>query len=213
MSKSFRDLVEALNARKRKEKYPTDGKVGGKPYADGEKDFADAHGYPVKKGGEYDQEYPTKNTDDVLNARKAKEVDMDQPGEKNPVQQGTSKLKDLSGFMGKKTKNMGRGSKTQGDLDIVTGPSTVKAFKEEVEEEIQEDVAQALQKIAKSGTSGVIKFADGDTTKVDSNTAKKMLAIHSKLSPENAKKFRETINHDAAGFLKVMNFSMMKGSE
>lgn len=229
MSKSFRELIEALNARKTKEKAPTKGKVGGEPNTDGEKEFAKAHEYPVKKGGEYDRAYPTKNSDDVLNARKQKEVDMDQPGEKTPVEQGTSKLKDLSGFKDRKTVAR-QGDKSEGDNQILRkSPSAVQAFKEEKvvkyfdkkvkekeleikeSEELIEDVASELNKIAESGKSGKINFKDGDTTNVSPVVAKKMMETYNQLNSENAKKFRETINKDATGFLKMMNFSLTQG--
>lgn len=215
MTKSFRDLVEAINSRKAKEKAPTEGKVGGEPSADGEKAFAKAHGYPVEKGGEYDHAYPTKNSDDVLNARKQKEADLDQAGEKDTVQLATSKLKDLSGFMGKKTR-AGRGDKEDGDkVAVRISPSSVEAFKEEVEEIAEDAIVSELAKIVKSGKPSKINFKDGDATLVNAITAKKMMEIYNQLNPDNAEKFRETVNKNAAGFLKMMNFTMTsrKGSK
>jgi len=216
MSKSFRDLVEAINSREAKEKAPTNGKVGGEPKADGEKAFAKAHGYPVEKGGEYDYANSTKNSDDVLNARKQKEADLDSAGQKDSVQQGTSKLKDLSGFMGKKTPARRGDSKDGNKVAVRMSPSSVEAFKEEVED-IAEDnyVVSDLVKIVKSGKSSKVNFRDGDATLVNVMTAKKMMEIYNQLNPDNAEKFRETVNKNAAGFLKMMNFTMTsrKGSK
>ena len=86
MSKSFRELIEAIN-KKKDELRPRSG---------GEADFAKSQGYPASDeiGGENDREYPAKGTDDVLNARKAKETHAHNnkvAGERSPIQQGTSK--------------------------------------------------------------------------------------------------------------------------
>ena len=53
MAKSFRDLVRAINEVNIA---PTEGKVGGKPKAKGEAEFAAAHGYPVTVKNEKDEE-------------------------------------------------------------------------------------------------------------------------------------------------------------
>ena len=82
--------------------------------------------------------------------------------------------------------------------------------KEKTNEDVSEDISDVvvdLSKIMKNGTSGKATFRDGDTTTVGVFTAKKMMKAYNKLNTDNAKKFRETINSSAAGFLRMMKFS------
>lgn len=236
MSKSFRDLVESLNAKNRK-KAPTHGKVGGEPRSKGEADFAKDQGYPVKVGGDTDKPYPVKGTDDVVNRRNAKEtqnVSNTVAGEKEKKTQGNSTMKDLSGFKGQQTP-LRMGDKREGDTKPVrtspsaaavfgsktasraggsaTGEKTLVKTSKSAVKPVSEDVATQLGNIAKGAQGGTIKFVDGDTSNVSLATAKKMLGIASSLSPDNAKKFRETINKSAVGFLKMMKFSDKHGDK
>lgn len=197
---TFIELIEAINTRKKKDKAPTEGNVGGKPKAAGSADFAASHGYPVKPGGETDRAHPA-GSDDVLNARDTKETDQDENeknGERDIVQQGTAVLKDLSGFMNKKTKP-NFGDNQQGDINLVRGPSSVEV--------INEDVVDHLEDIVKSNKDGAVSFEDGDTAKVNLDTAKNMLNVLKQLNQTNAKKFHELVNKDAEGFLKMLKFS------
>ena len=264
MSKSFRDLVEALNAKMRKKEQPMDGQVGGKPYAKGEEEFAkDMYPANDKVGGPNDRPSPGKGADDAVNARKMKQTAKAEPGvagEKTTPKQGTSTTANSFGYKGSQTPP-NRGDNRQGDIKPVkTSPSAVKAvaegraednlkknlekrmkrfqdiatkrgeiskkmgYKETSRKEgpggtlttgkyVKEDVVAQLRKIASGSSEGSVKFADGDTSNVSPDTAKRMLATHKKLSPENAKKFVTTINKSPEGFLKMMNFSNKHGDK
>lgn len=152
MSKSFRELVEAIN-----KKAKDDLAIGSKNRAKGHRKFVAAHTVKVNDL----EDNGTTNKDAVV-ANSAK-ADNTVAGEREPVKQGTSKLK--------------------------------------------EDVSDILVKIAKSGKASMVTFADGDTAQVNSKSAKKLLDTQSKLNDANAKKFKDTLNKSAAGFLKMMNFS------
>jgi hypothetical protein len=128
MSRSFRDLVEALKAKEEKSEL--------KPRAKGEEDFAADQGYPPKIGGPNDRPYPEKGSDDVVNARKAKKTNMHDnpvPGNETGKQpmQGSSKAPELKTYReiiaGLKQTDGGRGYQLDnGDKKIVrTSPSAV----------------------------------------------------------------------------------------
>jgi len=192
MAKSFRDLVRAINEVNIA---PTEGKVGGKPKAKGEAEFAAAHGYPVTVKNEKDEEYPTKNADDVLNARDMKQTDAHKPGlpgERTVVQQGNSKMKDFSGFQNNQTKP-NRGDKRQGDTKNLRLSSSAV-------EPISEAVMGQLNSIANSGKSGVVRFDDGDTAKVDSKTADKVVKFVT-----THKNSVGNLGKSAKKFLEIMN--------
>ena len=227
MSKSFRELVEAINKRAEtsshsEKEFSFDDKAHG-PKPAGEVEFAATQGYPVKVGSENDKVYVYPKTDDLLNARKMKQANHSNTtnGERSVVSQGSSKMNDASGF---KDKQMpaNYGDKRQGDMKPVRGPSSVETYKEENqtfaelfnrtqsevnEEQIVEDVASMLMKISHTGKPGEVTFDDGDTTTVNVTTAKRMMETYSKLNSQNAEKFRSTINGSATGFLKMMKFS------
>lgn len=152
MSKSFRELVEAIN-----KKAKDDLAIGSKNRAKGHRKFVAAHSVKA-----VDLEDNSTTNKDAIVANSAK-ADNTVAGERDPVKQGTSKLK--------------------------------------------EDVSDLLAKIVKSGKSSHVTFADGDTAEVDPKLAKKLLDTHSKLNSANAKKFKDTLNKSAAGFLKMMDFS------
>jgi len=158
MSKSFRDLVEAIN-----KKAKDDLAVGSKHRVKSMAKFVAAH--------DVQSDYPADRDDgktiSILNAKNtapdSAKHDNAVAGERKIVRQGTSK--------------------------------------------VVEDVSSMLTKIAHSGKSSMVTFADGDTANVDSKSAKKLLNIHTNLNSANGKKFKETINKNAAGLLKMMNFS------
>lgn len=158
MSKSFRDLVEAIN-----KKAKDDLALGSKHRVKAMAKFVAAH--------DVQSDYPADRDDgktiSILNAKKtapdSAKHDNAVAGERKIVRQGTSK--------------------------------------------VVEDVSSMLTKIAHSGKSSMVTFADGDTANVDSKSAKKLLNIQTNLNSANGKKFKESINKNAAGLLKMMNFS------
>lgn len=221
MAKTFRELVEAMNKRTpREENEENDEAKVLKPRAKGEQDFANAHGYPVDATGPQNRPSPGEGADDVLNARQTKKSEKHEPpvpgGEKSPISQGTSKLKDLSGFSGRASKTRANASAVAGDVKPVrTSKSAVKTvegpWKNTMSDlpSISEDVISQLTSVA-SGKASSVKFADGETAQVNPASAKKLLNVMSKLGRENAKKFRDTVNSGTEGFLKMMNFAGSK---
>jgi len=193
MSKSFHDLQDMLNEKHNKSE---GSDIGGFRSA-GEAEFAKQNGYPVKVGGEYDKSSP-QGSDDILNARSTKETDAHDnkvEGERTPIKQGTSTLKDLSGFKNKQT------PPRHGDVR-----------EDEQYAAKKNNVGAELTKIVETRSAATINFADGDKTLVTPKTAQMILDAHSKLNTNNGKKFMETINKNAVGFLKMLSFAS-KGRE
>ena len=201
MSKTFKELVEALRAREdesdKENKFiededdPSYGAVGGDPRAEGEKVFAKAHGYPVDATGPNNTPYPAKDTDDVLNARKTIKTTHKIGPPESKVEQGTSKLPDQSGFKGSRTSTRANSTETRGDAEVVrTSPSAVKG--------LQESAFTQLQ---------TIRFQDGDEAFVSAKSAAKIMDTVKSLKPDNAKKFQDTINSSPAGLMKMMKFA------
>lgn len=68
-------------------------------------------------------------------------------------------------------------------------------------------VAKALENIAGSDTDGPVKFESGETTKVDSTTAKSILNIMGSVNQTNKSKLEKMINKDRNNFFKVAAFA------
>lgn len=214
MSQSFRELVERINKRRKEQdddendlKY---GNVGGKPRAKGEREFAKAAtGYPIEDPTDpsINIPYPVKGTDDSLNARDTRKTKKHKPpvpgGEKEIVNQGTSKLPDQSGY--KATK-----SKTRANADGIAGDtSVVRLSKSAVEPKgvLVEDFKNSLANISSSGKAQMIEFSDGDKALVNPIIAKKILELASNMGP-NGKKTLQIASKSPAGMMKIMG---MKG--
>ena len=85
------------------------------------------------------------------------------------------------------------------------GPTKLFQVKEE-QIEMNEDVFSSLKALASSNKSGNLKFKNGETGLVNSQSAGKIVAAYNKLSPENAKQMKTKINSDVVGFMKVLHF-------
>ena len=204
MAKTFRDLVEALKKREEYEEGSEDyGNVGGRPRAEGEAAFADAHGYPVKVRGKGDRAYPSQGTDDVLNAnRNTKKDDHNLPshnrGEKRNITQGTSSLpgSEKLGFGDKRTSTAANKSEVTGDARPVRlSPSAVQPM--------QESMTTQLTKISSAGSPGTVQFSDGDKAQVSPQLASKMLSKMHSMGP-SAPNFAKDLE-TPGGFMKMMN--------
>lgn len=179
--KTFRQLREALDKANPEA-------AGLKPRAQGEQEFADAHtrqttDYPVSsKGGETKQaEHQPEN------------------GDRSPIKQGTSDLKDQSGFKGSKTP-LTRADKTQGDMKPVRqSPSSVQAFKESlfvnqpVISESDEDIVY-------------IDLLNGDAIEINQDTWDALHQVYENLNTGNREVFRAAVNESADSFEKILDF-------
>ena len=85
------------------------------------------------------------------------------------------------------------------------GPTKLFQVKEE-QIEMNEDVFSSLKALASSNKSGNLKFKNGETGLVNSQSAGKIVAAYNKLSPENAKQMKVKMNSDVVGFMKVLHF-------
>ena len=72
--------------------------------------------------------------------------------------------------------------------------------------QVNEDVFSSLKALASSNKSGNLKFKNGETGLVNSQSAGKIVAAYNKLSPENAKQMKTKMNSDVVGFMKVLHF-------
>ena len=179
--KTFRQLREALDKAN-----PEAAAL--RPRAQGEVDFADAHtrevkDYPVSsKGGETKQaEHQPEN------------------GDRSPIKQGTSDLKDQSGFKGSKTP-LTRADKTQGDMKPVRqSPSSVQAFKESlfvnqpVISESDEDIVY-------------IDLLNGDAIEINQDTWDALHQVYENLNTGNREVFRAAVNESADSFENILDF-------
>lgn len=192
----YRDLIEAL--QKRKEDEEESGDVGKKPRAKGEAEFAAAQ-YPVDATGPHNTPHPS-GSDGVLNARATSKTDKHDPpvpgGDRKIVKQGTSDLKDQSGFKGSQTPTR-RGDKREGDIKIVRLSSS----------SVQEDVIVQLEEIATGSIPQNVIFEDGDSIMVKPKVAFKLMETYVRLKPENAEKFKERVNSGPSGVLAMMKFA------
>ena len=177
--KTFKQLREDVDA---KAKNPEAAAL--KPRATGEQDFANMHKKTVT-------DYPVSGEGGTT----TKTIHQPDNGDKNPIQQGTSKLADKSGFKGSKTP-LTRADKTQGDFKPVRlSPSAVKesvfnsaVFSESAEGEID------------------IELMNGDTATINEDIYEAIHDIFEQLSPDNQKIFHAAVNESAESFEKILDF-------
>jgi hypothetical protein len=157
-----------------------------KPRAKGEQDFYNQHtktvtDYPVSgEGGT-----TTKSAHQPMNA------------DRGPIEQGTSKLADKSGFKGSKTP-LTRADKTQGDLKPVRlSPSAVK-------ESVFEDATFAISE--SEGNSIYIGFMNADSAIINEDTYHAIQDVFEQLSPDNQQIFHTAVNESAESFERILNF-------
>ena len=182
--KTFRQLREAIASEENPEAKAL------RPRAQGEQDFADAHtrevtDYPAKKvGGD------TKETDHQPNN-----------GDRAPVQQGTSKLADKSGFKGSKTP-LTRADKTQGDMKPVkTSPSAVQA------PSFAESVFVNAPVISESGDDSIeIELMNGDVIEINEDVFNGLMEVYSQLNTGNQAVFKAAVNESIESFEKILDF-------
>jgi hypothetical protein len=188
--KTFKQLREATA---KKDENPEADAL--RPRAQGEQDFVDAHTVDST-------EYPVKGTTDKLNAGSAEKT-MHQPanGDRAPLKQGTSDLKDQSGFKGSKTP-LTRADKTQGDMKPVkTAASSVNvpAF--------QESVFVNTPMISESDEDSIIvELLNGDTIEINEDVYNGLIDVYEQLNTGNRTVFKSAVNESADTFENVLDF-------
>lgn len=156
-----------------------------KPRAKGEQDFYNQHtktvtDYPVSgEGGT-----TTKSAHQPMNA------------DRGPIEQGTSKLGDKSGFKGQQTPKNIADSARQGDLKPVRlSPSAVK-------ESVFEDVT-----VSESTEDEInIEFMNGDSATINEDIYHAIQDVFEQLSPDNQEIFYTAVNESAESFERILNF-------
>jgi hypothetical protein len=179
--KTFKQLREAIDSAN---KTAPDERKALKPRAKGEQDFYNQHtktvtDYPVsgKGGTTTEAEHQPEN------------------GDRGPIEQGTSKLGDKSGFKGGKTP-LTRADKTQGDFKPVRlSPSAVK-----------ESVFKAITVSESEEDSIFIGFMNGDSATINENTYEAIQDVFEQLSPDNQQIFHTAVNESAESFERILNF-------
>lgn len=78
------------------------------------------------------------------------------------------------------------------------------------EEYIEEAVMDTLHKIVDGKSSRSVKFATGETRKVDHYTASAITQVHKALNDENKKKFADMVHKSPAHFEKAASFAFSK---
>jgi len=161
-----------------------------KPRAQGEQDFVDAHSVDSK-------DYPVKGTSDNTTKTKHQPANAD----RSPIKQGTSDLKDQSGFKGSKTP-LTRADKTQGDMKPVkTAASsvTIPAF--------QESVFVNTPMISESDEDAiVVELLNGDTIEINEDVYNAIVDVFEQLNTGNRAMFKSAVNENADTFEHVMDF-------
>lgn len=81
---------------------------------------------------------------------------------------------------------------------------------EEYENELQESVMDTLHKIVNDKSAQKVKFATGETRKVDHYTASAIVQVHKALNDDNKKKFADMVHKSPAHFSKASDFAFSK---
>lgn len=177
--KTFKQLREDVDA---KVKNPEAAAL--KPTATGEQDFENIH--KIKK-----TDYPVSGEGGTT----TKATYQPENGDRGPIQQGTSKLADKSGFKGSKTP-LTRADNTQGDLKPVRlSPSAVK-----------ESVFKAITVSESEEDSIFIGFMNGDSATINEDTYQAIQDVFEQLSSDNQKIFHTVVNESAESFERILDF-------
>jgi hypothetical protein len=187
--KTFKQLREATAKR---DENPEAAAL--KPRAQGEQDFVDAHSvdstnYPVSPNSHTTDDKTTKTKHQPGN------------GDRTRPEQGTSTLKDQSGFKGSKTP-LTRADKTQGDLKPVkTAASSVNV------PSFQESVFVNVPMISESDKDSIIvELLNGDSIEINEDTYNAIVDVYEQLNTGNREVFRSAINESADTFEHVLDF-------
>lgn len=81
---------------------------------------------------------------------------------------------------------------------------------EETQIPLEEEVMDHLHRIVKEKQAATVKFANGQTKKVDGYTASAITKVHSALNDENKKKFAAMVHKSPEHFAKAADFAFKK---
>jgi hypothetical protein len=161
------------------------------PRAEGELEFMDAHTRAVK-------DYPAKSA----GGETTKTVHQPDNGDRSPIQQGTSKLADKSGFHGQQTPKRIADKVREGDLKPVkTAPSAVSvpAFGESIF--VNKPV------ISESDNDTIdVELLNGDIIEINEDIFNAIVDVYEQLNTGNREIFRAAVNESADSFERVLDF-------
>jgi hypothetical protein len=94
--------------------------------------------------------------------------------------------------------------KSTGKIKVNVAKAAVQAVS------IEEAVMDTLHKIVAGNSAQSVKFATGETRKVDHFTASALTQVHKALNDENKKKFADMVHKSPAHFSKASDFAFSK---
>ena len=139
----------------------------------------------------------------ILKGRKENELSL---GAKETLEKKLDKMKGKIEKIAKKMLAIARKQETE-------RLKKMKAPKDEKSSAIGEDVIETIKYIEESNSYGIVEFRNGGTMRVDPFTASTLVAVYEELNKRNRFKFREMINSNKSGFMKVLNFSLDKAAK
>jgi hypothetical protein len=95
-------------------------------------------------------------------------------------------------------------------FSVPYGPSINSTVQSEEVENIEEAVMDQLHKIVKDKQSNTVKFANGQTKKVDHYTASAITQLHNAVNDENKKKLSDMVHKSPSHLAKVADFAFSK---
>jgi len=95
-------------------------------------------------------------------------------------------------------------------FSIPYGPKIDSPLQAEEVETIEESVMDQLHKIVANKQANTVKFANGQTRKVDHYTASAITQVHKAVNDENKKKLSDMVHKSPAHLTKVADFAFSK---
>jgi hypothetical protein len=91
-------------------------------------------------------------------------------------------------------------------FSVPYGPS-ISSYIQAEETQIDEAVMDQLHKIVNNKSAGTVKFANGQTKKVDHYTASAITQVHKALNDDNKKKFADMVHKSPEHLAKASDFA------
>jgi hypothetical protein len=95
-------------------------------------------------------------------------------------------------------------------FSVPYGPNVSAPLQAEETEYFEESVMNQLHKIVANKQSNTVKFANGQTRKVDHYTASAITQVHKNVNDENKKKLEDMVHKSPAHLSKVAEFAFSK---
>ena len=95
-------------------------------------------------------------------------------------------------------------------FSVPYGPNIGTAIQAEETEYFEESVMDQLHKIVANKQSNTVKFANGQTRKIDHFTASAITQVHKAVNDENKKKLSDMVHKSPAHLSKVADFAFSK---